>query len=665
MVAGSNPVSAGTIGCWSASVADRASRPTRAASWASHVRRAESRTLLYVPLMRRRRRPLALVLAAVLGASLTAAPANASAGARGTLVVPYAPARMLDLVLERREDDGTWRRVDAFSGDDLAARVIGDTAEVDVPAGDYRVSQQRDPQKVHHVAQPDLTTTYLPDVETAADAEVVSLGPGQRIDLSAFEALPGGHVTGTARREDGSRLPENARIEALQHLGPRRGWTVVEVAYLTADGFFDVGGLASGPTVLRVFAGSVTSGGAVAGPDAETFSGGVTSFDAASRISVTAGTSVTAEPIAVRANGTLSGIVRDADGIPLAGVEVDVGDARRTVVTATDGSWTVGPLRAGTYEVDLSDPQSRVTYARRVTTVDLGSLTVLQTDLPHHAPLWRVDPTLDGGPWSVPWDEPLTVDPGVLVQDDAVVTDVTWFEGAGPDRVAVGTGPTYTPPRSLDGAFVSAEVTAARKGLVSRLATSAVEVRDPEFFVGRPTQSSTAPVAHELLEARRGTVSPAPARTSWQWLRDGRPIPGAVGTRYRTTAADIGRTVVARATVHRRGYATAVLRSTARRVASARSVTRATVRPRGHARVALSATVSVPRVSSAMVDGALEVYRAGSRPVLVGSVEVVDGRAAATLPRQPKGARSYWVRFRPSRDGMLPSTSARARTTVR
>lgn len=611
--------------------------------------------------MNRASRLVAALLATVLGTTLLAAPADATA--RGTLIVARAPAEVIELFVEKREGDG-WRRVDWTWGNDYTARVLEDTIEFDVPPGDYRVSFQRNVSSLHRHDAPDLTTTFYPGVERAEQATAVAIVGGQTRDLTSFRPLPGGHVTGTAKREDGTPLPTGARVEALQE---RAGyWQTAGVAPLAPDGSYDVGGLGSAPTILRVFAAATTTTpGTRQGPDAETFSGSATELESAERIEVSSGRLTSVEPIAVAPNGTLSGTARDADGRPLAGVEVEVEHLKGVVRTASDGSWGVGPVRAGSYDVTIVDPQDRVEFQRRDAVVVLRQDTVVETSHAHHGPVWTEAPSF------IPVDrlgmmgQTITVDPGVLKQDDAVVTSIDWYVGPEDSPPRIATGPSYTPPMDSEVDLIYAVVTAERRGVTRTATTRGVMLRHPEYFTGRPTTSTTAPVAHELLTARTGTLSPTPSTTSWQWLRDGKAIKGATGTRYRPTASDVGRNVVAQATVQRPGYARAVVRSTSRDVTSARSNVKATLTPRGGRRVAVSARVTVAKVSAAYVDGSLDLYRSRKGSDRIGTIRVVDGRATTTLARQPKGKRTYWVRFRPSRDGMTTSQGARTSTRVR
>ena len=56
------------------------------------------------------------------------------------------------------------------------------------------------------------------------------------------------------------------------------------------------------------------------------------------------------------------------------------------------------------------------------------------------------------------------------------------------------------------------------------------------------------------VQAWRGRWSAEPGRTTYQWLRGGRPIPGATGRRYTYAPEDVGRHVRVQVTVRAAGY---------------------------------------------------------------------------------------------------------------
>lgn len=81
----------------------------------------------------------------------------------------------------------------------------------------------------------------------------------------------------------------------------------------------------------------------------------------------------------------------------------------------------------------------------------------------------------------------------------------------------------------------------------------------------RPTLGGTAKVGR-TLRAGRGSWTPAPSSFAYAWLRDGRPIRGASGSRYRLTAKDARHAISVQVTVRGPG-GTARATSVAKRVA--------------------------------------------------------------------------------------------------
>src|SRR5690606_28230632 len=68
-----------------------------------------------------------------------------------------------------------------------------------------------------------------------------------------------------------------------------------------------------------------------------------------------------------------------------------------------------------------------------------------------------------------------------------------------------------------------------------------------------PAVSGTAAVG-STLTAGNGTWSPATTRFSYEWLRDGQPLPGAGAASYRLTGADAGLDAAVRVAAHLSGY---------------------------------------------------------------------------------------------------------------
>lgn len=105
-----------------------------------------------------------------------------------------------------------------------------------------------------------------------------------------------------------------------------------------------------------------------------------------------------------------------------------------------------------------------------------------------------------------------------------------------------------------------------------------VTVAKGTLTAGVPTISGTAVVGNTLS----GTSSewgPAPVTLSYQWLRNGVPVVGAIGPSYELTTADLGATLALRVTGTKPGYETAIATSAATSPVSLSAWT-ATPRPR-------------------------------------------------------------------------------------
>ncbi|WP_158296608.1 DUF3152 domain-containing protein [Nocardioides albidus] len=87
------------------------------------------------------------------------------------------------------------------------------------------------------------------------------------------------------------------------------------------------------------------------------------------------------------------------------------------------------------------------------------------------------------------------------------------------------------------------------------------------------------------LEVDPGAWSPAPERIGYQWLRDGVPIPGEVGRRYRIAPADVGHRLDVAIVVGATGYADTATQLPVGRIkhrVGVRRTVRYSVRVRGH-----------------------------------------------------------------------------------
>jgi hypothetical protein len=107
---------------------------------------------------------------------------------------------------------------------------------------------------------------------------------------------------------------------------------------------------------------------------------------------------------------------------------------------------------------------------------------------------------------------------------------------------------------------------------------------DQDLTPGTP-QVSGRPVVGSTLTAAPGTWGPAPVTLSYQWLRSGVAVPGATGTTYPVTAADLGATLSVRVTGAKTGYTTVAKVSVATAAVAAGALSAHKPKIKGKARV--------------------------------------------------------------------------------
>jgi surface antigen len=216
--------------------------------------------------------------------------------------------------------------------------------------------------------------------------------------------------------------------------------------------------------------------------------------------------------------------------------------------------------------------------------------------------------------------------------------------------------PSYTPGPSQVGRRLTVTVTGSRQGYAAVRATSPASVAVlPGVLIPTATpspQGTPRPGSRLRLAAVR--FAPAATGLRRQWLRAGRPVPGATGPTYTVRGADLGRRLRVRTTATRRGYAAVTTVSAPTSPVRTRPVVRLTARP-GEGRVTLTVAVTAPGVSR--VTGRVRISIAG-RPARVRVLH--RGVARTTFTGLHGGARRVRARY------LLTSTvsaGAVARTT--
>ena len=150
-------------------------------------------------------------------------------------------------------------------------------------------------------------------------------------------------------------------------------------------------------------------------------------------------------------------------------------------------------------------------------------------------------------------DKPLAISAGSYAPAPERIA-VQWAADGQPIPGATAT--TFTPTLAQAGKRISAVVSSVRTGYTTLTTGTAATapVLAPDVKVVRPGGISGSPLVGQTLTASAGVTDPATATPAYQWLRNGRPIPGATSARYVVTPADLKATLSARVGLSNAGY---------------------------------------------------------------------------------------------------------------
>ncbi len=264
--------------------------------------------------------------------------------------------------------------------------------------------------------------------------------------------------------------------------------------------------------------------------------------------------------------------------------------------------------------------------------------------------LRRTSPTVTGDPTV---GGTLSVVPGAWSPTPASVS-VRW--SADGVYLSGRNGQTLELTRGLVGKTISAVEVARGPGMpkafgysnrVGPVVSGNVALAQPFAAAGTPRHGST-------LSFAGASWTPSDAVATYQWLRDGVVVPGAVAPTYLLGTADVGRTIQARATVAKPNFRPVVQAATFGRVTTAAAIT---VRAGGRKR-AVKVTVRV-RAAGAVPTGSV-VVKVRKRST---TLPLRDGVATIRVDRLPAGRR--WVKVSYSGDGLVTGSAAGAWATVK
>ena len=186
-------------------------------------------------------------------------------------------------------------------------------------------------------------------------------------------------------------------------------------------------------------------------------------------------------------------------------------------------------------------------------------------------------PTISGTP-SV--GQVLGSQPGTW-STDGVTFGYEWLRNG--TAIPGATGSTYPVVAADAGSLLSLRVTGSKAGFASGTATSnslgpVVVPPTPKVVAGAPTIKGKAIVGKKLT-AIPGSWTPADVTFTYQWLRNGKPIAGATGVKYKLKNKDKGKRISVTVTGSKSGFTSA----------SATSPKTKKVKPKPHHRVAVGA----------------------------------------------------------------------------
>ncbi len=213
------------------------------------------------------------------------------------------------------------------------------------------------------------------------------------------------------------------------------------------------------------------------------------------------------------------------------------------------------------------------------------------------------------------------------------IVDGVWVRGNRTSTLPVR--PEY------DGKDITVVAVARRDGYAERTARADAPIGP--ILAGKVAVSSPITIkggdrVGYQLDVVPGVYTPADVTASYQWLRDGVPIPGATRSRYVQTVADAGRTLSVRTTLSRDRYVPLTTTVSSRLT---RTVPVVAGSPYGQRdRAVVFVRVTAPGITP--VDGTVDVTVGGVQQ----SATLVDGRAKVAVEGVRTGERRVVVAYR-------------------
>lgn len=320
------------------------------------------------------------------------------------------------------------------------------------------------------------------------------------------------------------------------------------------------------------------------------------------------------------------------------------------VLFVSDAAFATKQFESGNYHAD----GGLVKYVSYATPVLPGARDVKIVVTPENVPgsLSSIAPPRLSGDARV--GEPIEASPGEwsFVRVDLAYQ---WLRDGEP--VAGATSPRYVPSQAELGQRFAVRVTASREGFPSVTVTSAstepvTPARPKPVSPGAAPKALKAPTVRgtarlgSTLTASPGTWDVAGVQTAIQWLRAGQKIPGATGSQYRLSRADVGSRVSVLVTATAAGRHPGAASSAEKKVAKGKPKVTAKVKSvKASKRAKVRVTVKVAGLAKPA--GRLTV-KVGKRSVKARLKASARGKVTVRLPKLRKGKYKVRVSYRPS-----------------
>ncbi len=347
----------------------------------------------------------------------------------------------------------------------------------------------------------------------------------------------------------------------------------------------------------------------------------------------------------------------------------NVGDS----ITALPPKFTPTPDSISYQWLRNGEPIAGATDRTYVTTVADGNAQLAIQATPHRygynedpftAGAVRVDTTSVGFNGSVDLvgtaqvGKPLTVQIIGDFQPAHPTITYRWYRGSSEKPIPGATEASYTPTAADIGTSIVAHVLATAPGFDPYSADLNSElVRPDEFEVtGSVVTAGNARVG-SVLTVTAPTFAPTPEATSYEWLRNGKPIGGAGSSSYRLTAADAGSRITARVTARRLGYRDNTLTSAPSTVVT-RTTPALSVTAKALKKHRVSFVVTV-RAAGVVPTGSVRLLRNGR---VIGSAhKLANGSVRFAVAAQPKGRKTFVIAYDGDRGVNAGSVKVRVR----